>query len=118
MRALFALLLAAAPALETTGEKSAYLRTGRYDEAVKLCDAFAQAYPAKARCSRFGTTPEGRPMVALAVSEDGVLEPAAARRKNRPVVLLQGGIHAGEIDGKDAGFFVLREMLAGRLGEG
>jgi predicted deacylase len=27
-------------------------------------------------------------------------------------VLFQGGIHAGEIDGKDAGFMVLREWLA------
>jgi hypothetical protein len=28
------------------------------------------------------------------------------------VVLLQGGIHAGEMDGKDAGFMLLRELLA------
>ena len=30
-----------------------------------------------------------------------------------PVVLVQGGIHAGEIDGKDAGFLALRELLDG-----
>jgi hypothetical protein len=29
-----------------------------------------------------------------------------------PVMLLQGGIHAGEIDGKDAGFLALRELLS------
>jgi hypothetical protein len=42
----------------------------------------------------------------------GVTRPLAARTRERPVVLFQGGIHPGEIDGKDAGFVVLREWLA------
>src|SRR6202011_3185807 len=33
------------------------------------------------------------------------------RKQNIPVMLMQGGIHAGEIDGKDAGFLALRELL-------
>ena len=44
--------------------------------------------------------------------------PNAARSKQRPVALMQGGIHAGEIDGKDAGFLALREMLEGRAAKG
>jgi len=35
-----------------------------------------------------------------------------------PVVLVQGGIHAGEIDGKDAGFLALREVLEGEAAGG
>ena len=35
-----------------------------------------------------------------------------------PVVLAQGGIHAGEIDGKDAGFLALRESLEGKAAKG
>jgi hypothetical protein len=50
-------------------------------------------------------------MLALVASADGVLDADAAHRAQRPIVLMQGGIHAGEIDGKDAGFFALREML-------
>jgi len=46
-------------------------------------------------------------------SADGTLTAAAARAKGRPVLLAQGGIHAGEIDGKDAGFLALREILEG-----
>jgi hypothetical protein len=38
-----------------------------------------------------------------------------AKAAARPVVLMQGGIHAGEIDGKDAGFLALRELLEGAL---
>src|SRR5512138_2463489 len=116
---MLALLLAVAlgarpapPDLLTTAEKTAFERTGRYDEAVRLCRAYERAFPRRARCFGFGTTPEGREMVALAASADGVTRPLAARAKERPVVLFQGGIHAGEIDGKDAGFIVLRELLA------
>jgi murein tripeptide amidase MpaA len=112
------LVSAAAPALTTVAEQSGYKRTGRYDEVERLCAAFAQAWPAKVRCFEFGRTPEGRRMLALVASEDGTLDAAAARGKGRPVALMQGGIHAGEIDGKDAGFLALREMLEGRAAKG
>ena len=105
--------LAAAPGFETTFESSGGLRTGRLDEVVRLCHAFEAAYPGKARCSQFGTTPEGRPMLALALSGDGTLDPQTARSRRRPVILLQGGIHAGEIDGKDAELLLVRELLDG-----
>src|SRR5512139_2336672 len=107
LAAILALTLAAkatAPDLLTTAEKTAFERTGRYDEAVRLCRDLERTYPRRARCVAYGTTPEGRELVALAASADGVTRPLAARTKERPVILLQGGIHAGEIDGKDAGF--------------
>lgn len=100
--------------LATSAEKSGWARTGRYDEAVALCERFQKRYPRQAKCTRFGTTPEGRPMVALIASADGTLTPRAASARGRPVVLAQGSIHAGECDGKDAGFLLLRGILAGR----
>jgi hypothetical protein len=102
------------PALRTVAELSGWRKTGRYEEVIRLCDAFQAAYPGRVRCTRFGTTPERRPMLALSASNDGALEPAPALERHRPVVLFQGGIHAGEIDGKDAGFWVLRELLEGQ----
>lgn len=101
-------------ALATAAERSGYARTGRYEEVVRLCAEFARTFPAQVRCQRFGTTPAGRPMLALVASADGVVEPEAARRRGRPVILAQGGIHAGEIDGKDAGFLLLRQLLSDR----
>jgi len=109
---------AAAPDLVTVSERSGFTATGRYDEVVKLCGAFQQAYPKQVKCFQFGTTPEGRPMLALAVNARGVFTPEAARRHKLPVTLIQGGIHAGEIDGKDAGFLALREMLDNKLASG
>jgi murein tripeptide amidase MpaA len=108
----------AAPDLVTASERSGFQATGRYDEVVKLCAAFQQAYPKQVKCFQFGTTPEGRPMMALTVTQANAFTPEAARRKNLPVTLIQGGIHAGEIDGKDAGFLALREMLENRIAKG
>ena len=124
MRTLFALAaLAASPAptpspaatpsgpLSTIAEQSGFVQTGRYDEVIRLCSDFALAYPKMVKCGDFGTTPEGRPLLAIVASRDGVLDPAQAREQGRPVALFQGGIHAGEIDGKDAGFLVLKQLL-------
>ncbi len=105
-------------ALTTVAERSGFQKTGRYDEVITLCGAFAKAYPDAVRCTQFGTTPEGRPMQALVVSRSGALTPEAARAKGVPVLLVQGGIHAGEIDGKDAGFLALRQLLDGEAAAG
>lgn len=105
---------AASPRLSTIAEKSGFKRTGRFAEVVRLCADFERAWPKQVRCFEFGTSPQGRPLLALAVSADGTLDATTAHEKQRTVVLMQGGIHAGEIDGKDAGFLALREMLEGR----
>ena len=104
--------------LTTEAERSGYARTGRYDEVIALCDAFAARYPDAVRCETFGTTPEGRPMKLLVATRTGAFTPEAARAKGLPVTLMQGGIHAGEIDGKDAGFLALREVLDGTVARG
>lgn len=104
--------------LTTVSERSGFKRTGRYDEVIALCDAFARAYPDAVRCETFGTTPEGRPMKLLVVSRSGAGTPAQARERGLPVLLVQGGIHAGEIDGKDAGFQLLRQVLDGEAAPG
>jgi hypothetical protein len=100
-----------AASLQTHAERTAYRETGRYDEVERLCQAFQAAHPARVQCQRFGTTPEGRPMRVLVVAPPGVRTADQARKKSLPVLLVQGGIHSGEIDGKDAGFQVLRDLL-------
>lgn len=106
------------PALTSTAETSGFQRTGRYEEVQALCAAFVARFPGKVTCAPFGTTPLGRPMLHLVASEDGVLTPEAAKEKGRPVLFFQAGIHSGEIDGKDAGFLLLRDLLEGKVGDG
>ena len=95
----------------TLAESSGFAQTGRYAEVESLCKAYATSWPRTVRCEEFGRSPEGRPLLAMVVSRSGTLDPAEARRRRVPVMLFQGGIHAGEIDGKDAGFMVLRDLL-------
>jgi len=108
----------AASPLDTVAERSGFKRTGNYDEVIELCAKFAEAYPDEVRCEEFGRTPQNRPMLAMIVSRSGVLDAAGAQARKLPVLLVQGGIHAGEIDGKDAGFLALREALEGRAAAG
>jgi hypothetical protein len=108
----------AASSLTTVSERSLFQQTGRYDEVIALCAAFQHAYPKQVKCADFGTTPEGRPMKVLIATRTGAMTPQAAKQRALPVVLVQGGIHAGEIDGKDAGFLALREMLENRAAPG
>jgi hypothetical protein len=100
-----------AASLETVAEQSTFTKTGRFDEVERLCTAYQQTWTDAVKCVEFGRTPEGRPMLALVASRAGALTAEDARAKNLPVLLMQGGIHAGEIDGKDAGFLAVRELL-------
>jgi murein tripeptide amidase MpaA len=118
MLALLSVALLAAVPLKTTAEMSGFQRTGRYDEVQALCTALAARFTGRVTCAPFGTTPLGRPMLHLVASDDGVLTPRAAKETGRPVLFLQGGIHSGEIDGKDAGFMLLRDLLEGKVGDG
>ena len=104
--------------LQTIAEQSGFKKTGRYEEVERLCAAFAKTYPDAVRCEEFSRTPEGRPMLALIASRSGALTPDIARQRGLPVVLAQGGIHAGEIEGKDAGFLALRELLEEKAAPG
>src|SRR5690349_3978750 len=104
--------------LTTVAERSGFQRTGRYEEVIALCDAFAKAWPDAVRCDSFGTSAQGRPMQRLVVTRSGAFSPAEAAARDLPVMLVQGGIHAGEIDGKDAGFLLLRELLEGKAAPG
>ena len=100
-----------AASLRTVAEDSGFAQTGRYAEVERLCRAYAAAWPRYVRCVEFGRSPEDRPMLSLVVSRSGALDADRAKARHVPVLLFQGGIHAGEIDGKDAGFLLLRELL-------
>lgn len=99
--------------LLTLAETSGFRHTGRTDEVEGLCAAFARRWPSAVRSFAYGRSAEGRPMRALIVSRSGALSATELQRQNIPVVMLQGGIHPGESDGKDAGFIALRELLEG-----
>src|SRR5580700_4129917 len=96
--------------LTTIAEQSGFRSTGRTDEVERLCEAFAHEWPDAVRSLEFGRSAEGRPMRALLACR--------ADPRQLPLLMLQGGIHPGESDGKDAGFIALREILGGSAAAG
>jgi murein tripeptide amidase MpaA len=99
-----------APAdLITTGEKSDWNLTGPYSEAVELAHRLERA-SRFVKVVDFGVTPEGRTMIALVVSKDRAFTPEAAARTNKAIILIQSGIHSGEIEGKDTALMLVRDM--------
>jgi hypothetical protein len=105
-------------ALTTLAERSVYRETGRTDEVERLCEAFVRTWPDAVRSYEYGRSAEGRPMRALIVTRAGPLSPDELQRRGVPILMIQGGIHPGESDGKDAGFIALREMLSGAASPG
>jgi len=100
---LLAVLALAAADLSTLAERTAYAQTGRYAEVEQLCGAFQKAFPFKARCERFGTTPEGRPLLALVASADGSITPEWTKLRKRPVVLVQAASTRGRLTARTPG---------------
>ncbi len=98
-----------APDLLTYGEKTNWEKTGLYADAV----AQARLYEKRSKYIKvieFGTTPEGRTMYAVVVSKDRAFTPETAHRTDKAVILIQSGIHSGEIEGKDTALMLIRDM--------
>jgi murein tripeptide amidase MpaA len=104
--------------LMTLAEQSNFRQTGRIDEVERLSAEMAQMWPDAVQSIEYGRSVQGRPMRALLVSRTGAASAEQIRARKIPVLMLQGGIHPGESDGKDAGFIALRELLEGSAAAG
>lgn len=97
----------------TPSEAAQFATTPRYADTVRWLSKLCDASPDLEMIS-LGRSPEGRDLWMVVAARGGGTSPAAVRAARRPVVLAQAGIHAGEIDGKDAGMMLLRDLLPGR----
>ena len=93
----------------TPVERSGMTDTPSYDETIAWLRKLAAASPL-IKVSAFGHTAEGRELCAVIATKEGIAEVARLPGAGKPTVLVQCGIHAGEIDGKDAGMMLLRDI--------
>ncbi|MGD8779480.1 MAG: M14 family metallopeptidase [Ignavibacteria bacterium] len=93
----------------TEFEKSNYQSTATYEQTVKYFNQFAE-YP-EVKIEKFGVSPQGRDLICLIISKDGLHKPADVKKNRKPVVFIENAIHSGEIEGKDACMLLLREIL-------
>jgi len=85
----------------TPAEASDFNDTPSYAATRAWLDRLVAASPLLSIQS-FGRSAQGRDLYAVRAAKPG---PRA-----KPVLLVQGGIHSGEIDGKDAGLMLLRDI--------
>jgi murein tripeptide amidase MpaA len=98
----------------TPTEICEYRCTPRYDETMAYIRRVVATAPRQVKIEPWGKTGEGRELVGVIVSKDGVFDPAVIHKADRPVVYIQNGIHAGEIEGKDASLALLRDMVVNK----
>jgi murein tripeptide amidase MpaA len=60
-----------------------------------------------------GNSGEGREIRMVIATTDASFDNKSLAASQKPLVLIQAGIHAGEIDGKDAGMMLLRDIVNG-----
>ncbi|MFO7693015.1 MAG: M14 family metallopeptidase, partial [Vicinamibacterales bacterium] len=95
----------------TRPEATNYTETSRYDEVVAFMKAMAAASP-HIHLTTYGYTFEGRPMPLAVVGASGPTpEQVLAAGKTR--IYIQGNIHAGEVEGKEACLALLRSIAKG-----
>jgi len=100
---------AAPPDLVTDFERSG----GKQSPDYAAVDAYLERLDAASpwvRVESFGKSPEGRKMHVVIVNSRGQFTPENAHADDNVVVLVQAGIHSGEIDGLDAGLLLIRAM--------
>lgn len=91
-------------------EKSNQLESPDYDSTLKYFHKFADKTP-YVKIKTIGTTPQGRELKVIIISKDKAFTPEQAKKTGKAIVLIQNGIHPGEVEGKDACMLLLREIL-------
>lgn len=100
----------AVAAPRTQAERTTFRETSTYASVVAFIDSLGRIGRPMATGS-IGKTSEGRNLPYVIASRPLYSTPEAARRSGRPIVYVQGNIHAGEVEGKEALQALLRDLL-------
>ena len=96
----------------TSAEKSNFETTPSYDETFDWCKKLCNSSPLLTLVS-IGKSLEGRTIYMIIASSEKNITASALKNSSKPLFLAQAGIHSGEIDGKDAGMMLLRDIAFG-----
>ncbi|MGE5497794.1 MAG: M14 family metallopeptidase, partial [Syntrophothermus sp.] len=91
-------------------EASGYMGTPHYDESIAYFNKLAGNSPF-GKMIPIGESSQGRTIYCFIAARNKEFSPEEAHRSGKAVILLNNGIHAGEIEGKDASMILLREIL-------
>lgn len=101
----------------TRAESSGYEFTSLHRDVLDTIESLRAGGDKRLHVEDFGESPEGRLLPLLVLSGQGHFSPEAAQASGLPVVLVMNGIHAGEVEGKEASMMLVRDVLAGHHGD-
>jgi hypothetical protein len=85
--------------------------TATYAQVIDYYQKLNKLYPQQMKLINYGTTDVGKPLTLVVLSKDKVFDPAAIKKQNKRVLLINNGIHPGEPEGIDASMMLVRDML-------
>ena len=94
----------------TRAERTNYLETSHYEDVVSFLDSLKKL-DAPLAFGSIGRTSESRQIPYVIASRPLVRSPADARATGKPIVYVQGNIHAGEVEGKEALLALVRDLV-------
>ena len=103
----------ASPLPRTRAERTSYLETSHYADVIQFLDSL-KSLRAPLAFGSIGKTFEGRDIPYVIASRPLVHSPAEAKASGKPIVYVQGNIHAGEVEGKEALLALLRDLAFAR----
>jgi Zinc carboxypeptidase len=99
-------------AMITAAELSNFERTSTFAEVLAVVDALERSSTLVHRETVL-TSLEGKQVPLLVLADPPISSPAEARASQKLVVYMQGNIHGGEVEGKEASLIAMREILHG-----
>lgn len=96
---------------QTRAEVTKYEETSLHHHVMEFLAALDAKADPRFHLTSFGTSPQGRALPLVVLSAQGFTTPAQARAAGVPVVLIINGIHAGEVEGKEACLMLMRDIL-------
>lgn len=96
--------------LLTVAESSDFRSTSNYNDVMSFIEALKKSSP-YIRVETIATSVEGRDIPLLIIGNPLPASPEALKNDKRIVVYIQGNIHAGEVEGKEASLMFARDLL-------
>jgi len=94
----------------TKAEATDYVETSTYNETIDFIRRLEQASDL-IKLLPIGATPQGRTMYVAVLSKDRAFTPEEAAATGKAILLVENGIHPGEIMGKEACLALMRDIL-------
>jgi len=95
-----------------TPEKSNFVKTSTYAEVIAFLDAI-KSKSNNVHVISMGKSFEGKDIPVAILANPLVKTPEEASASGKPVIYIQGNIHAGEVEGKEAVMMLIRDILLG-----